>query len=1017
MFVDWIKLEKPIDSMYKKIVTGCCLSLALCSGGEAIAQLSYTTAPLEQWYDKGKTMFEQQNYVGCQDMLTYFLENSTNTQLGEEAHYMIATSAYEQGASNTMELLQAFLKTYPTSIYNTEVQFNIANAYFFEEKYQLAINNYTHVDIDKLAVERQPDLLYRQGLSYLYISNYTAATPCFESLLSKPNPHQEAASYYLAYIDYTNGEYAKASRTLSSLQESEEFGEAASYLMAQIYFTEQRYSETITLATALLEKYPNNDNNLELNRIIGASYYYEGNNEQAIAYLTTYTDSCHAPMRDNLYMLGVAYYRTSEWQKAVDALSRATEGGDELTQNSYLYLGQCYLKLDDKTRARLAFEQSAQYNFDKQVNETALYNYALSIHETAFSPFDESVVVFERFLNEYPTSRYADQINDYLVEVYLTTHNYEAALASIAKIKQPTTKVLAAKQRLLFQLGTEYFINGKIAEAEEQFTQAITFGNYDSEAKALAYFWRGECNYRDGYYSKAATAYQEYISSTPNKEDNTYPLAIYSLGYANFKQQKFGAAQQQFLNYIKVAPAADKKNIADAYNRIGDCYFSQRNFAQAQVYYGEAATVRPQSCDYAMFQKAQMMGLQQNLGEKVTTLDNLIAQYPQSEYIDDALYEKGLALNILNRDNEAIAAFESVMKQFPQSSLARKSGLQLGIVYFNNNQSENATVAYKRVIETFPGSQEAKVAAEDLKSIYLDKNDIDGYAAYIKTLNGSIVFNATEQDSLTYLAAEKVFLDGNQKGGATSFHSYLQNYPQGAFVSAAHYYLGRYYYDQKTYDIALDHLETILTQPDSPYAEESLMRVADIYTKKGELNAALYSYQNLDLRASTTANKLLARANMLRINNQLEQYTEVVIVANKLLETSQISPELEAEALLKRGLALLTLKQGDKAVGDFEKVSKETRTEFGAEGAYRLAQYYFDNNQSEKAEESLNTFIATGTSHQYWLARAFVLLADIYIAQDDMFQAKQYLLSLKSNYQGDDDIASKIAERLTITGE
>ncbi|HCC51928.1 MAG TPA: hypothetical protein DEQ30_07625, partial [Porphyromonadaceae bacterium] len=82
------------------------------------------------------------------------------------------------------------------------------------------------------------------------------------------------------------------------------------------------------------------------------------------------------------------------------------------------------------------------------------------------------------------------------------------------------------------------------------------------------------------------------------------------------------------------------------------------------------------------------------------------------------------------------------------------------------------------------------------------------------------------------------------------------------------------------------------------------------------------------------------------------------------------------------------------------------------EAKYRLAQIYYDNKDIQRAEKELLDFIEKGTPHQYWLARGFILLADIYIEKGDDFQARQYLTSLKRNYSGSEDIDRMIENRL-----
>ena len=99
----------------------------------------------------------------------------------------------------------------------------------------------------------------------------------------------------------------------------------------------------------------------------------------------------------------------------------------------------------------MAFEQAAASNADMKVKEQAAYNYALCIHETSYSAFGESVTVFEKFLNEFPNSPYAEKVSNYLVEVYMNTRSYDAALKSIDRISHPSKAILEAKQKILFQ--------------------------------------------------------------------------------------------------------------------------------------------------------------------------------------------------------------------------------------------------------------------------------------------------------------------------------------------------------------------------------------------------------------------------------------------------------------------------------------------------------------------------------------------------------------------------------------
>ena len=66
-----------------------------------------------------------------------------------------------------------------------------------------------------------------------------------------------------------------------------------------------------------------------------------------------------------------------------------------------------------------------------------------------------------------------------------------------------------------------------------------------------------------------------------------------------------------------------------------------------------------------------------------------------------------------------------------------------------------------------------------------------------------------------------------------------------------------------------------------------------------------------------------------------------------------------------------------------------------------IAQQLYNTGQVQQAEQVLNKAIDEGIGKPYWLARAFVLLSDIYRAEGRTVEAKQTLESLKANYKED----------------
>ena len=994
----------------KRILIPLCI---VVGSHAATGQRSYQFDSPERLFVEGKEMFILKNYPGCMDKLEAYKKQAKDADLIQESDYMLACAAFEQGKENAPDVLKEYMEKYPDTRHGDEIHYLIASSHFDRKEYEKAVYWFKESTIEMLSQAQQETYSFRYAYSLLQTGEMEKARSYFTRLKQIGTTYNDAGAYYVAYIDYASGKYNNALVEFNRLKDKPEYALQSSYYITQIYFIQRKYEKTIAEGEVLLQNYPHSENNTEVHRILGKSYYHMGNPDKAIANLSKYVSDAEEPLRSDLYILGVCYYNKASYNSAVDCFGRIVREPDALTQNAYLYLGQSYLKLNDRNNARMAFESAAKSSFDKQVKEAAMYNYALLIHQTSFTGFGESVTIFENFLNEFPNSSYSDKVNDYLVEVYLTTKDYRSALASIEKIKRPSTRILEAKQDILFQLGTQSFTNVKLDEAVDLFNRAISLGSYNLEARNDAYFWRGESYYRQGEYTKAESDYRTYLNNTQQKNTDMYALAQYNLGYCYFKEKQYADALSRFRQYVQQESNSQLPSYADAYNRIGDCLFQSRQFAQAEESYSRAATLQPSAADYAVYQKGFLLGLQKDYKGKISSMDRLVREFPESPYVDDALFEKGRAYVMLDNSNGAADAFEQVISKFPQSTQARKAGIQLGLLYFNANQPEKASAAYKSVIDNYPGSDEAKVALQDLKSVYLDLNDISSYAAYVNSLGGNVRFDVSEQDSLTYLAAEKLFMKGDNSGAKKSLTNYLQSFPDGAFSTNANYYLGSVAFNNKEYDEAKQLFKVVLASGDTKFAESASARKAEIEYMQEDYVAALESFKHLKAVAESKDNKDAAKLGIMRCAQYTGKQQDALSGAEELLKDPKLSPELSAEARYIRAKANIALKQPAKAMTDLQTISKDTRTVHGAEAKYLLSQLYFNNKENAKAEKELMNFIENGTPHQYWLARGFILLADIYISQNDDFQARQYLTSLQNNYKGTDDIAGMIENRLS----
>lgn len=922
---------------------------------------------------------------------------------------------FQERLNTTSTSLKHYMELYPYTPYSDEIYFMEGVLCVEREKYKQADRAFARVNAKNLSRESQPMFHFYWGYSFLKQENYDRALSYFLRLKNKQSLYTPHARYYAGYCYYCMKDFPKALAEFLSVERLGAYQQIVPYYIIQIDYAQAEYDKVYDRANHLLETFPENQNNYELHRMLGEMYYQDSAYHKSIEHLSTYYQQSiereREPLRGDIYLLGVANYKVGQYQEAIDHLLEVKEQQDSISESAYLHLGHSYLRTGDEEHAKLSYAAAMRCNISPRLREEAMYNY-VQITYLQGSALGESITAFNDFLSEYPNTHYASKVYALMADMYMNSKNYVAAYEALSAIKQPDNKMRETMQYLRYQMGIDAFIRGNMHETIKWMSQVIDNEKHTSKYKTEAYFVRAESKYRLLQYPNCIEDLNSFEKQTNYKNSKNAITALYLKAYALFNQHMLKQAEYVFRQFIEKADNT-QTTYSDALNRLGDCLFNSRQFDDAITVYDRVVQLANYGEDYAFFQKGYALGLLHRYPEKIQTLTQLSTRYPRSDYADDALYETARAHLQLDQYNAAIDVYTQIIGQYPHSNKAAKSALELGMTYRTLRQYDKAIEAFKNTIEKYAGSEDAYAALEGLEQVYVETNNINDYLAYTKTLNRINMQTSTQEDSLVYVTAELQYIMGNYEQAVAGLTTYITSFcPKGRYCISAQYYAANSFYQLRQYDAAIEQYSSLADIEGNPYIEEACMRVAELTYDKSEFRTAHYYFKRMLQYASSSANRITALLGILRCAQHETGITDIIAIATQLLEQTDLTEPIRQEALYYRAKAHLNEQQYGLAIVDLTPLSKEVRTAMGAEAKYRLADAYFQLGSVDLAEQEIMSFTQMQTSQQYWLAKSLILLADINIKRNDIFQAKQYLLALQANYHQQDDITTIIADKL-----
>ncbi len=977
--------------MNYKMLLVAVLSLSL---GNAFSQNTLYFNDEEAIYRNGLELLDRSEYTAARSQFEKYLNLTEDNTKKANAEYYISFCALGLYHEDGEKRVEQFIASNPDHPKAVSAYYELGNFYFKEKKYQKAAEAFEKVNLALVTMNQREETRFKLGYSLFAERKFEEALEPFNVLKRQPGNYMAAANYYAGYIEYEQKEYTKAINDLERAAENEAYKQVAPTLLANLYYKLGRYDELIKFAENILNDTDNTVSEKEFFLLLGDAHLKKDNFSAAATYYKQYESLNANPANDVRYRIGYTYYREGKYPKAIDHLKRAATEKDSIGVYASYYLGVMYLKEGNKVYAQTAFDNARNNKINEKLREEGAYQFAKVSFDLGKD--EEAAKAFEYYIKQYPKGVHKDEVSDLLSDVYLSSNNYDLAINHIEAAGRISKSQEKVYQKATYLKGAELFNKGDYRQAIDYFKKSLKYP-VDLQYTSSANLWTAEA-YAVGRKYSDAFPYYRVILGNPSLLNTPDGLkARYGIAYAYYNTKEYNKALIHFKEYVNaVENAPDKMYLDDAILRLADCYYVSKSYENALIYYKRAIQINKADADYAQFQSGAINGIQGRMNEAIKYYDAVIAKL-HSRYFDDAMFQKAQLYLEKGEYEKSVEGFSRLIAQKPNSKLLPYAYSKRASANYNLKNYEQTTADYQVILTTYANHQ----VAADVLLPYQEVLNLLGKGADFANILADYKKANPEKSGLEgveFESAKNQYFNLNYKRAIDGFTAFITNYPDDSRIDEARYYMAESHYRLREYEKALSIYNELVTSTGFNQLNKVVARIAEIEYASARYDNALYFYYELEDIAATKKEQYNAWAGLMETYYLKGTYDSVDRYARIILERGNVHISSQNKASLYLAKSAYVRGNYEQAQDECLTTLNTARDEFGAEAQYLLGLIYFNTKQYQKSIEALLALNSNFNVYEEWVGKGYLLLADNYLALDDIFQAKGTLNSIVDNF-------------------
>lgn len=564
------------------------------------------------------------------------------------------------------------------------------------------------------------------------------------------------------------------------------------------------------------------------------------------------------------------------------------------------------------------FSQEASQNVQENRDiETEEFDFANGLFSRGM--YDMAVEAYGDFSKKYSESVYLESAFYRMAEGAFMAGKYNDALDKFDFFlgKYPSSKFF---KRGLLREGQIYYIKADYDKAIEILSNLTSGENENGEISEGAKYYLASSYFRKNNFLEAKYILEELIAGEKTTEYT--PFIHMNIGDIYSALGSHIQAAQAYAKAEESIAGTDKKVAAQAAFRAALAYSLAEDYENAGIFYGK--TVNNGSEDTDIF-KRSVIGILSSLYK----CGNYEEAEKQAVGLLDRVKEPALKAEILfitgngyfSRDNfaEAKKNYEKAWKKYPNTPFGIKSKLNECWALYKMGEYDKCLANTEKYIEKMK----------------------------------------EQKDEALYIKAEALRAMKKIESGLFVYKNIIENYKDSEFRKEAVYEIGWVLDTAGEFSEALEYYEMFMKEyPEEERYPEALLKTAQLYLELKKYEDAEKRYN--DFLSAFTDNALRENA-LYQLGGmyfELEEYVKAIEIYRIFLKEFPDST-VKASALYLTGGAYQKEQKWDEAIGIFFGLSAEKNGEFYERSAESLGYCFFKKGDHKKAAEIYYSLIAS----------------------------------------------------------